>query len=442
MLTHAAARCSRGDQLPARPCCRTAARRRDAARRARHPRQRLVLPAAPGARARTNVVAAAFRAGDVPGGGWSAPARQRTFLVPTMMRDAARRARPRRRRMPRAGAASPTAASPIAPSVARGLRRVFGPVLAQTYGQAEAPMAITCLQPGAARPGRRRRAGRTRSSRCDVVDAEGRASAVGETGEVVCRGPIVMRRATGSRPEATAETTIRDGWLHTGDVGRFDDEGYLYLLDRRNDVIISGGFNVYPREVEDVLVSPPRGRRGGRRRRLPDTRWGELVQRGRQPCARADPGRARASSCADRLAGFKRPARRSRSGRTCPRAAPASSLRRDGARRDHAGAVRTLMRDPYQLTDCTASRCRQAGTGRAARRGRSAPPWPRSTPAWTPPSPRARRWPRGASTWSPRPGGRWLDEQYPTRSPTLRADPGAVAAYDGVRDGSTASCWR
>ena len=92
-----------------------------------------------------------------------------------------------------------------------------------------------------------------------VVDSsdpgEDRDVAVGETGEVVCRGSIVSSGYF-NRPDATAET-FRGGWLHTGDVGYLDADGYLYLQDRQNDMIISGGFNVYPREVEDVLVAHP-----------------------------------------------------------------------------------------------------------------------------------------------------------------------------------------
>jgi len=77
-----------------------------------------------------------------------------------------------------------------------------------------------------------------------------------ETGELCVRGPQVMK-GYWQRPEETAQTIDADGWLHTGDMAREDDEGYLYLVDRKKDMIISGGFNVYPREVEDTLSSHP-----------------------------------------------------------------------------------------------------------------------------------------------------------------------------------------
>ena len=77
----------------------------------------------------------------------------------------------------------------------------------------------------------------------------------GERGEVVIRGPNVMKGYY-NRPEATAEA-MRNGWFHTGDIGTLDDEGYLTIVDRKKDMIIRGGFNVYPREIEEVLMTHP-----------------------------------------------------------------------------------------------------------------------------------------------------------------------------------------
>ena len=98
---------------------------------------------------------------------------------------------------------------------------------------------------------------------------------VGERGEVVVRGPNIMK-GYWNRPEATAEA-IRNGWFHTGDVGIMDEEGYLYIVDRKKDMIISGGENVYPAEVEDVIYKHPDVAEvaviG-----VPDTRWGEAVR--------------------------------------------------------------------------------------------------------------------------------------------------------------------
>jgi long-chain acyl-CoA synthetase len=93
---------------------------------------------------------------------------------------------------------------------------------------------------------------------------DGLAQPSGEVGEVCVRGDTVMQ-GYWQQPEATA-AAIRDGWLYTGDVGRLDDEGFLTLLDRSKDLIISGGSNIYPREVEEVLLQHPAVREGRRDR--------------------------------------------------------------------------------------------------------------------------------------------------------------------------------
>jgi acyl-CoA synthetase (AMP-forming)/AMP-acid ligase II len=107
-----------------------------------------------------------------------------------------------------------------------------------------------------------------------IVDEADREVGPGEVGEVVVRGEIVMA-GYWNQPEATAEV-LRGGWLHTGDIGMMDERGYLYLLDRKKDLIISGGNNIYPREVEEVLQRHPAvyevaviG--------VPDPLWGESV---------------------------------------------------------------------------------------------------------------------------------------------------------------------
>ena len=89
-----------------------------------------------------------------------------------------------------------------------------------------------------------------------VVDETDQFLPAGQAGEVVVRGPNVMRGYLG-RPEESAQV-LRGGWLHTGDVGRFDDDGYLTLVDRVKDLIIRGGENIYPKEIEDVLPPTPR----------------------------------------------------------------------------------------------------------------------------------------------------------------------------------------
>jgi long-chain acyl-CoA synthetase len=88
-----------------------------------------------------------------------------------------------------------------------------------------------------------------------ILGEDGRELPDGDAGEIGARSPGVMRGYWNS-PEATAEA-LEDGWLHTGDIGYRDADGYLYILDRKKDLIIRGGFNVYPRDVEDVLVEHP-----------------------------------------------------------------------------------------------------------------------------------------------------------------------------------------
>ena len=164
-------------------------------------------------------------------------------------------------------------ASPIPPSVATRAEEVFGQILAQTYGQSEAPMTISVLQPD--EHDRVGSAGRPYTLvDIAVKDDDGNWLKAGEVGEVVTRGQHLMKEYW-KRPGLTAET-IKDGWLHTGDLGYQDDDGFLFLVDRKNDLIISGGSNVYPREVEDALTSHPAVREAAVVG-IPDETWGELI---------------------------------------------------------------------------------------------------------------------------------------------------------------------
>ncbi|GGP91712.1 AMP-binding protein [Streptomyces melanogenes] len=172
-----------------------------------------------------------------------------------------------------------------APMYAEDLRQViarFGPQrLWQGYGQGESPATITHLRPGDHRGndaealGRRLASvGRARTGvEVRVVDAAGREVAPGTNGEVVVRGETVMA-GYWNNPEATART-LQGGWLHTGDLGRFDTDGFLTLVDRAKDLIIAGGSNIYPREVEEALLRHPAVAEtavvGA-----PDPEWGEL----------------------------------------------------------------------------------------------------------------------------------------------------------------------
>jgi acyl-CoA synthetase (AMP-forming)/AMP-acid ligase II len=140
-----------------------------------------------------------------------------------------------------------------------------------------------------------------------ILDDRGREVPTGEAGEVVVRAPNVTKGYL-NLPDAT-KAAIRDGWFHTGDVGRMDEEGFMYLLDRKKDMIITGGFNVYPKEVEEIVFTHPSvadcavvG--------LPDPEWGEAVTAFVAPKAGAalDPDEI-VELCRRELAGYKKPRR-------------------------------------------------------------------------------------------------------------------------------------
>jgi long-chain acyl-CoA synthetase len=136
----------------------------------------------------------------------------------------------------------------------------LGPKFAQIYGQGEAPMTITGLAKAdhadRKHPRWRDRLGSAGTARTDVevrvVDEDDRDVPAGEIGEVICRGDVIMR-GYWANPDASA-AALKGGWLHTGDMGSFDADGYLTLKDRSKDMIISGGSNIYPREIEEVLL--------------------------------------------------------------------------------------------------------------------------------------------------------------------------------------------
>jgi long-chain acyl-CoA synthetase len=191
---------------------------------------------------------------------------------------------------------------------------VFGPRLAQIYGQGETPMTITGLSKAdhadRTNPRWTERLQSVGIARTDVevrvVDEHDQELPVGEIGEVVVRGDVVMA-GYWNQPDATAET-LRGGWLHTGDMGSFDDEGYLTLRDRSKDLIISGGMNIYPREVEEALLQHP-GVKAVSVVGRPDPEWGEAIVAFVVPADDATvPTVADLDQlCLDRIARYKRP---------------------------------------------------------------------------------------------------------------------------------------
>lgn len=151
----------------------------------------------------------------------------------------------------------------------------FGPIFAQYYGQSEAPMVITYLAKGDHDEKRLTSCGRpTVFARVALLDGDGNPVPQGEVGEICVSGPLVSG-GYWNKPEATAET-FRDGWMHTGDLAREDSDGFYYIVDRTKDMIVTGGFNVFPREVEDVVAEHPSVAQvcviG-----TPDEKWGEAV---------------------------------------------------------------------------------------------------------------------------------------------------------------------
>ena len=189
----------------------------------------------------------------------------------------------------------------------------FGPKFLQIYGQGECPMAITALSrvevADRSHPRWRERlssVGRAQSAvEVAIGDGKGRLLPPGETGEIMVRGAPVMPGYW--KNEAATAKTLIDGWLMTGDVGRLDADGYLTLADRSKDVIISGGTNIYPREVEEVLLTHPDVHEVSVVGR-PSPEWGEEVT----AFVVAAPGHevdadALDAHCLSQMARFKRP---------------------------------------------------------------------------------------------------------------------------------------
>jgi fatty-acyl-CoA synthase len=171
-------------------------------------------------------------------------------------------------------------ASPMSPArLVEGMRR-FGPVFMQLYGQSEVPNCISVLRrqdhDPEHHPERLASCGTPIAGlQVTLLDDAGREVPVGEVGEICCRGPLVMA-GYWNKPQET-EQAFRHGWLHTGDLARCDADGFLYIVDRSKDMVISGGFNVFPREIEDVLTRHP-AVAAAAVIGVPDPKWGEAVK--------------------------------------------------------------------------------------------------------------------------------------------------------------------
>ena len=169
-------------------------------------------------------------------------------------------------------------AAPMTPARLRQALETLGPVFAQVYAQVEAPMTVCYLrrdEHDLSHPERLASCGRVvPGNQLKLLDEQLREVPEGEIGEVCLRGPLIMQ-GYHNRPEETAKTLAGD-WLHTGDMGRMDAHGFVYLVDRAKDMIISGGFNVYSTEVEACLAQHPAVAQSAVIG-VPHDKWGEAV---------------------------------------------------------------------------------------------------------------------------------------------------------------------
>lgn len=235
------------------------------------------------------------------------------FLVPTMVKRLVE-AQTSRPRSVSALESIVYGGSPMYVDDLRHALETFGPVLTQIYGQAEAPVTISRLtrreHAAALQEGTDRLSSAgTPYLGVDVAVDSGDGPSSSGTGEILVRGDVVMR-GYWNDVDATKQA-FAGGWLHTGDIARIDSAGYLYLLDRSKDVIISGGANIYPREVEEVILEHPLVREAAVVG-APDDEWGERVVAvitlvDDRAGARAEVESAVEQLCHERLAGYKRP---------------------------------------------------------------------------------------------------------------------------------------
>jgi acyl-CoA synthetase (AMP-forming)/AMP-acid ligase II len=230
-------------------------------------------------------------------------------------------------------------ASPISESLLdRAMTRLPNVEFLQAYGLTEMSPLISILGPEQHRADGRA-AGRLRSAGLPawfvdvrIVTADGRDAPRGSVGEVVARGPGVMQGYWGKPQESQA--ALRDGWLHTGDGGYLDQDGYLFIVDRVKDMIVSGGENVYSAEVENAIAQHPAvaacaviG--------IPDARWGEAVHAVIvcQPGHESPTAESLRQHCRELIAGYK-----------CPRS---MEIRKDLPLSGAGKVLKTILREPY-----------------------------------------------------------------------------------------------
>jgi acyl-CoA synthetase (AMP-forming)/AMP-acid ligase II len=233
------------------------------------------------------------------------------FVVPSMIRMLLD-ARPEGWTAPAALRRLYYAGSPIDPATMREATEAFGGRLVQSFAQMESPMFFTVLDADDHRRALAdprsplvRSAGRVLPGvTLRIADADDVDVPAGSEGQVLARAPQTMTGYWG-RPDDTART-LAGGWLHTGDVGRIDADGYLYIVDRTKDMIVTGGSNVYAREVEEVLVGLP-GVKDAAVVGLPHRVWGEAVTAVLVPTGPDRDDAAVIAACREQLAGYRVP---------------------------------------------------------------------------------------------------------------------------------------
>ena len=198
-------------------------------------------------------------------------------------------------------------ASPISEAVLSAATKALGCGFIQFYGMTETTGAGTTLPPADHRGELMRSCGKAwHSLGVRIADEAGNELGPGEIGEIEIRGPIIMA-GYWNRPEATAETIRPDGWLRTGDAGYRNADGFFFVHDRVKDMIVTGGENVYPAEVENAILGCP-GVADAAVIGVPDDKWGEAVKAVVVPAPGASPDPAAIIAWArERIAGFKAP---------------------------------------------------------------------------------------------------------------------------------------